>query len=396
MQAIILAAGKGTRMLPLSCKRPKHLLTVANKSVIEHNLDQLIGIVDEAIIVIGYQGEQIREHLGDNHKGMALKYAVQAEQLGTGHALLCAAPHVTGRFVILPCDDMFSRADILRCVAHRYCALAKQVENPAQFGVFVVEGKRIADIEEKPQAPKSDLANTGLWVMDTKLIDAMRSVPKSVRGEYEITDALLGLIRTEEVVCEEVRDFWLPIGYPWDLLDANAFFVNRIEESAIHGTVEDNVIIKGRVVLGDGSELLAGTYIEGNVMVGKGSKIGPNCYIRGPVCIGDGCRVGQAVELKNCVLFDKAKVPHLSYFGDSVIGERSNIGAGSIVANLRHDGGNIRSKVGDKLVDTNRRKFGTAIGDDVHTGIKTLIYPGRKIWAGKTTLPGDIIKEDLV
>ena len=92
---------------------------------------------------------------------------------------------------------------------------------------------------------------------------------------------------------------------------------------------------------------------------------------------------------------DGSKIPHLSYIGDSVIGENVNLGAGTITANLRHDNGNIKSMIKEKLIDTKRRKFGAVIGDNVHTGINTSIYPGRKIWPGKTTLPGEVIKKDV-
>jgi bifunctional UDP-N-acetylglucosamine pyrophosphorylase/glucosamine-1-phosphate N-acetyltransferase len=139
---------------------------------------------------------------------------------------------------------------------------------------------------------------------------------------------------------------------------------------------------------------LSGTYIKGNVIIGENCLIGPNCYLRGNTSIGNGCHIGQAVEIKNSIIMDNAKVPHLSYIGDSVIGKNSNLGAGTITANLKHDNENVRSVVKGKIVDTGRRKLGTIIADDVHTGINTTIYPGRKIWPGVSTLPGEIIDKD--
>jgi bifunctional UDP-N-acetylglucosamine pyrophosphorylase/glucosamine-1-phosphate N-acetyltransferase len=136
-------------------------------------------------------------------------------------------------------------------------------------------------------------------------------------------------------------------------------------------------------------------FIEGNVVIGANCKIGPNCYIRGSTSIGEGCHIGQSVEIKNCLILSGTNVGHLSYIGDSVLGEGVNLGAGTTTSNLRHDGQNHRSSVNGELIDTGRRKFGTIIGDGVHTGINTSIYPGRKLWPGTTTRPGEIVGRDL-
>jgi bifunctional UDP-N-acetylglucosamine pyrophosphorylase/glucosamine-1-phosphate N-acetyltransferase len=102
------------------------------------------------------------------------------------------------------------------------------------------------------------------------------------------------------------------------------------------------------------------------------------------------------VELKNSLLLDKTNVGHLAYVGDSVLGEKVNFGAGTIISNLRHDGKAHRTMVEGELIDTGRRKFGAIIGDGVHTGIHTAIYPGRKIWPGQTTRPAAVVDRDLV
>jgi len=101
------------------------------------------------------------------------------------------------------------------------------------------------------------------------------------------------------------------------------------------------------------------------------------------------------VEIKNSLLMNNVSAGHLSYLGDSIVSPDTNFGAGTITANFRHDGRNHRSIVADELLDTGRRKLGAIIGDDVHTGIHTAIYPGRKIWPSCSTLPGDIVKRDL-
>ena len=186
------------------------------------------------------------------------------------------------------------------------------------------------------------------------------------------------------------------IRHPWDFLRANEQYVAVLAAADIRGEVHPSAVIEGVLHLGAGTRILPGVFIEGNVVIGENCKIGPNCYLRGHTSIGDGCHIGQAVEIKNCVILSKTSVGHLSYVGDSVLGEGVNFGAGTITSNLRHDGRNHRSAVDGALVDTGRRKFGAIIGDRVHTGIHTAIYPGRKLWPGTTTRPGEVVQRDLV
>ncbi len=185
------------------------------------------------------------------------------------------------------------------------------------------------------------------------------------------------------------------IVHPWDLLRANELYVSSLTENLIHGEVYASAVIEGILHLGTGTRILPGVFIEGNVVIGANCKIGPNCYIRGNTSIGDGCHIGQSVEIKNSLILSRTNVGHLSYVGDSVLGENVNLGAGTMTSNLRHDGKNHQSMAAGKLVDTGRRKFGTIIGDGVHTGINTSIYPGRKLWPHTSTRPAEVVQQDL-
>lgn len=190
-------------------------------------------------------------------------------------------------------------------------------------------------------------------------------------------------------------EFSFILRYPWDLLRANELFISALTGNSIHGDVHQSAVIEGAIHLGIGTRILPGVFIEGNVIIGDNCKIGPNCYIRGNTSIGDKCHIGQSVEIKNCLILSNTNVGHLSYIGDSVLGEKVNLGAGTTTSNLRHDGKNHRSTVNGELIDTGRRKFGTIIGDGVHTGINTSIYPGRKLWPHTTTTPGEIVQYDI-
>ena len=187
----------------------------------------------------------------------------------------------------------------------------------------------------------------------------------------------------------------LLIRYPWDLLKVHEEILSGIRQSSLSGTVRDGAVIDGTVILDEGAVLLPGVFIEGTAVIGKNCRLGPNCYLRGCTFIGDNCHIGQAVEIKNSIVMHHTAVAHLSYFGDSIICPETNIGGGTIASNFRHDGKNHRSMVAGELVETGRRKFGTVIGPGVHTGIHTSIYPGRKLYSGTSTLPGEIVKKDL-
>ena len=394
MQAVIMAAGKSTRAYPLTLTKPKPMLNIANRTTLEHNLEQLAGLVDEAIIIVGYHKEMIMDFLGEKFNGIRITYVEQKGQKGTGHALLEAESAVKGRFILMNGDDLYSRSDMEQCLAHDYCILSREVRDPRKFGALVLDGNHLKDIIEKPKDIRISLINTGLYVLDAEIFEELKRIKLSERGEYEVTDAVKGLAKRKKVFCETIRGFWFSLTYPWYMLEANEYFLSKLDKSEIRGMLEPNVHIKGNVVIGEGSLIRSGTYIEGPVVIGRKCSIGPNCYIRPSTSIGDNCKIGNACEIKNSMLMGNVNIGHLSHFGDSVLGENINIEAGTMVANLRHDKRNVHTLVGGQVTDTERRRFGTVIGDNVHTGAGTLIYPGRKIWPDRATMPGEIVKKD--
>ncbi|MDA3798121.1 MAG: hypothetical protein PF692_03465 [Kiritimatiellae bacterium] len=184
------------------------------------------------------------------------------------------------------------------------------------------------------------------------------------------------------------------IKYSWDFLKVNETLIADIE-TEINGKIHASAVVDGKIIVGEGTRILPGVYIEGNAIFGDNCKIGPNCYIRGNTFIGDNCHIGQSVEIKNCIIMNGSSIGHLSYCGDSIIAQKVNFGAGTTTSNLRHDGKNHRSMIDGELVDTGRRKMGMIIGANVHTGINTSFYPGRKIWPEMSTRPGDVVQKDL-
>lgn len=391
LKAVILAAGKSTRTWPLTENKPKPLLKILNKTILENTLNQLQGIVKEAVIIIGFKGEQIKEKFGNNYKGIKLTYIAQNEPLGSGHALLQAKNSLENQFIVLNGDDFYSKKDIKKCLKHDYCILLQKVENPSEYGEVCIKGKKVTDITEKPAEPKSHLVNTGVYVLKKDLFSI--ELKKSPRGEYEILDYLRPLIK-EGKLEYETADEWQPLTYPWSLLSINEKAILKAKKK-IEGTVEKNATIKGEVVVGKGTIVKSGAYIEGPAIIGKNCSIGPNCYLRSGTTIGDNSKVGNAVEIKNSIIGDNTHVSHLSYIGDSILGDNVNIGAGTITANLKHDNQNVKSEVKGELKDTGRRKLGVIMGDSSKTGINTSFYPGRKMGYKTFTMPNEVVKQDV-
>ncbi len=396
MQAVILAAGKSTRTYPLTLTRPKPLLNVANKAIIEHNLEQLEGLVDEVVIVVGYRAEMIKNFLGTKFGRIKISYVTQTSQIGNADALRAASKKVRGRFILMFGDDLYSRKDIERLLKSRNTILARKVKNPECFGVLETNGNIFCKVVEKPKKFISDLVSAGCFVFDRDIFNFLDKIALSERNEYELTDVYNLMSKKKEIKVVKVEDYWLPCTYPWSLLEANEFLLSRIKSKKGKGIkMERGVVLKGKVVIGEDTLIKSGTYIEGPVVIGRGCTIGPNCYIRGATALGDGCRIGQAVEVKNSIVGNNTNILHLSYVGDSVIGDNCNLGAGTITANLRHDRKNIRCIVKEELKDTGRQKLGVIMGDNCKTGIHTSFYPGVKMGSGCTTLPGEIVKRDL-
>ena len=178
-QVVIMAAGKSTRTYPLTLTKPKPLLPIANKPILEHTLNQFLDLVEEVILIVGYRQEMIQARFGDSYQGLRLRYVEQKEQLGTGHAALQAEPYIRDRFVLMNGDDLFSRKDIDRCLSHQYATLGKEVDNPKKYGMFMLDKHRVIKVVEKSDAPPSKIANTGFYLFDKKILQMLHQIQKT-------------------------------------------------------------------------------------------------------------------------------------------------------------------------------------------------------------------------
>lgn len=390
MKAVVLAAGRSTRTYPLTVNTPKPLLKVANKTILQHNLEQLEGLVDEVILVVGFKADLIKQEMGNKFGSIQISYVEQEEQLGTGHAIMQAQHLLDDRFMVFGADDLFSRKDIQKCISHRYALLAQEVDDPQRFGICECREGRLVGMEEKPEHPKSNLANTGFYVLETDIFDI--TLKPSPRGEYEITDYVKELIvQGKEVHCYPIEDYWLPIGYPWDLLKANDLLLPRLK-SSMKGDKADDVIIEGKVVVGEGTRLLNGTHLNGNILIGKNCIVGPNASITGNTSIGDGAYVGNETQIHNSTLMENSKV-EAERLSHSIIGQGTKVEKGTLTKDSNQ--GTVKSDVKGKTVDSGMEGLGTIAADDVHIGKDVTLAPGVKIWPGRTIPDGSDVTKDV-
>ena len=408
MKAIILTAGEGTRMRPLTTTRPKTMLITGGKPLIQYNIESLrdAGIKD-ITLVVGYKREVIEEYFGDGSEfGVNITYAIQDGQLGTAHAIASAEKYIDESFIVLNGDIIVSY-DLIRNLIEKYATRTSnkvksvltliEVDNPSNYGIVSILNDKIIEIIEKPEketAP-SNLANAGIYLFSTEIFDAIRETDLSERGEYEITDSLrIELEKGYEILGLISREPWMDVGRPWELLKCNQDFLSKMEED-IQGEIEDNVTIHGPIHLGKNSVIKSGCYIEGPVFIGDNCNVGPNTYLRPNACLCNNVNVGNAVEIKNSVIMDGTNVNHLSYVGDSVIGFNCNLGAGTNLANLRFDDKHVKVTVKNDRIDSGLRKLGAIFGDDVKTGINTSVNPGVKIGNGSFINAGCVIYHDI-
>lgn len=397
VQCVILAAGEGKRMRPLTGSRPKVMLPVANRPMLEHLLCAVrdAGII-EFILVVGYEEAAVRHYFGDGTEfGVHIRYVTQKRQRGTGDAVMSAQPHLNGQFLLMNGDMILTREDILKILANSAPALGVCMsDHPQDFGVVTVENGNVTGLEEKTEYPKSKLINAGIYLFNNDIFSSLTKITPSPRGELELTDALMPSIHEGKLSAVTLSS-WSDMGSPWDLLDANEALLRDLTPG-IFGEVEEGVILKGVVHIGKGTVVKTGSYIEGPCIIGENCRIGPHAYIRGSTSIGNNCHIGHSIELKNSIVMNNTNIPHFNYVGDSVIACGCNFGAGTKIANLRHDKQFIH--IGG--VNTRRRKLGAIIGDDVLFGINCSVNTGTVIGnrcriAPHTYVDG-IIRDDSV
>ncbi|GAB5603652.1 glucose-1-phosphate thymidylyltransferase [Thermus sp. FJN-A] len=305
MKGLILAAGRGTRLRPLTHTRPKPVIRVAGRPIVHYAVENLLeaGVREIGVVVSPETEKDIREALS----GYRVRYILQEEPQGLAHAVAVAQGFLgESPFVLYLGDNLFQKGigSFIEAFQEGVSAVIAlvRVENPRQFGVAVLEGDRIVRLLEKPKEPPSDLAVAGVYVFTPEVFSVIRDLKPSARGEYEITDAIQGLIdQGKRVVGVEVKGWWKDTGRPQDLLDANRLLLEELSPR-----VEGEVVasqLTGRVVVERGAKV-AGSTVIGPAFIGEGAVV-EEAYVGPFTSLGPGARVVRS-EVEYSILEDHA------------------------------------------------------------------------------------------
>ncbi len=408
LKAVVLAAGKGVRLWPLTENRSKHMIPVAGKPIVEHVISAIRSAgIRSIVLVTRYRGELVKKHIGNGSKlGVTVDYVDQPDISGTASAISMAQHRVGSNDFLVAYGDLVVTPRAIKRVVDTYRKKGGKptiglvpVSRPESYGMAKVSGDLLTAIIEKPsqsQSP-SNLANTGIYVLNPTIFDNLQTTLRSGRGEFEITDTISSLAKTGTPMAWARIDpsDWQDIGKPWDVLAANARLLAR-SKRRIAGRIEEGAKVTGQVTIEKGALIRTGTVIEGPARIGEGAVIGPLAHIRAGTCVGKRSAIGAFCEIKNSIIMDHTKIPHLSYVGDSIIGEHCNLAAGTIVANLKLNDNTVRMRIKDSLVDTGMRKLGIVTGDNVKTGINASFMPGIRIASGAVIPACSVVSEDVM
>jgi len=354
MQAIILAAGEGVRVRPLTRSRPKAMIPVANRPIIEYVIDALTknGIRD-IVVVVGYRKEQVTRFL--NGLGVPIEVVVQEKQLGTAHALQCAESKIKGDFLVLPGDNYIDPQSIARIRDTPNAILVKEHPNPSNFGVVLLNNGQVTDIVEKPEHSPSFMVSTGIYSLK-------KSFFSHIQGT-DITDAISGMIRAGEQIQAVPADDWQDAIFAWDLLKMNRRLLKSLP-MAREGTSSRQTIIQGPVSIGKGTTIGPNTVITGPVVIGNDCTIGPNSVIMPYTSIGSRVNLDPFMMIGNAIIMDDTTIGSHSRIIDTVIGERCNLADHTSVSTaaglMDIEGCSIRSE------------FGAVFGDNITSGPFTI------------------------
>lgn len=427
LSVVILAAGQGKRM---KSDLPKVLQPVAGRPLLKHVIDAAHALDPAAThVVYGHGGDRVREALKEEQ----VSWTLQAERLGTGHAVMQATPAIPDDHVVLvlygdvPLISHSSLAELLTlCGPTQIGLLTMILDDPSGYGRVVRNGRdQVQKIVEQKDASKKELlireCNTGVLAAPAKLL---KKWLKKIRndnsqGEYYLTDiiamAVADKVAVNPLVAPNVVEV-LGVNDKVQLAEVEAAYRRRVaRELMLAGvTVADpaRLDVRGPVTHGSDVFLDVNVVLEGSVKLGNRVRVGPNCVIRnseigddtevfahcvidstvigancniGPFSrfravstLGHGVHIGNFVEVKNAQIGNDSKANHLAYVGDASVGERVNIGAGTIIAN--YDGVN---------------KHRTIIENDVHTGSNTVLVAPITVGAGATIAAGSTVVKEV-
>jgi UDP-N-acetylglucosamine diphosphorylase/glucosamine-1-phosphate N-acetyltransferase len=384
MQAVILAAGEGKRIRPLTRSRPKALIPVANRPIIDYPIEALLACgIRDIIVVVGYRKEQVIRHL--NKLDFPVEVVVQLKQLGTANALKTALDLIDDRFLVLPGDNYIDAPSLSRIAgAGLPAVLVKEHPYPSNFGVVIARGKYLSSIVEKPEKAPSFTVSTGIFSFNRAMLSAL--------DENDLTDAVNRIIDEGQKIEIIPAIDWQDAVYPWDLISMNRKLMEQVAPQK-SGTIDAFTHIQGMVSIGRNSVISPHCNIQGPTIIGENCIIGASTCIRPYTSIGPGARIEPFCLLENTIIMNDATIGPFSHISNSIIGEGVSMGGHSstvIASNLLEiEGIPIRGVFG--AITGDGAKIGSfTCMEGAIIGNNVTIQGGRKI-AGITAAKDDLM-----
>lgn len=346
MRAILLAAGEGSRLRPFTLDKPKPMVRVANKPVLQHAIEALTANgIQDVTIVVGYHREKIQSYFGEGKRfGARITYAFQEALGGTAHAL-ATAPPPSGSFLLLGGDNLVDAALVRSALAvgDGPALVAHRSTRPQRYGVLTLDGSRLVRIEEKPERPRSEWVNTGVYRLPAEFHARAKAIAATPHaGLPDLLQQAIGEGRRVEVVLSD--DLWADAVYPWDLLGMHAQLLQR--QKVAEGT-----------------------------LLGPESSLGAGVVLTPSTCIGSNVSIGPHSVLENCIVYDDAEIGPGAILRNTIVGAGTRIGARFTSISGPCD---IRSVDGWHHLED----FGAVIGEDARIGGGVTLLPGTVLGNG--------------
>ena len=365
--AVVLAAGEGTRLQPLTRNRPKPMLPAANRPILEHVLDALVDAgVERIVLVVGFRRERVQEHFGPSYRDVDLEYVVQQKQLGSGHALLQARDAVDEPTLVVNGDRVIEASSV-EDVATTFetgdaPAAMAVLEHPdtSQYGAVTLHDRDIAEIVEKPETGENRLINAGIYAFEPSIFDAIEATPREA-GELALTDTIDRLLESERVRAVQTGGLWVDATYPWDLLEVASEVLAR--GRVVEPETDERVWVDDAASIHEDATLRSPVVVGPDCEVGAGAVVGPN------VALGHNVTVGPNTTVERSILDTDARVDAGSTLQDAVLGRDVHLGAATTIP-----GGPSDVRVGRQVFEEQR--LGAVLGDRVRTRGGVTFEPG--------------------
>ena len=366
---VVLAAGEGTRLRPMTANRPKPMLPAAGRPILEHVLDVLVECgIKELCLIVGYRRERIQEHFGHSYRDVPITYVQQKKQLGSAHALQQVEGEIEKPMLVLNGDRVIDERiveDVLAGFDGAPTVSAIEHPTPMEYGAVKVSGDRLTEFVEKPETDDFRLINAGVYAFDPSVFEAISRTDRR-GGELQLSDVIETLMDDGPVEAVRTDGLWADATYPWDLLFLTRELLRRgrvsppdrdasvwVAESA---RVHPDATLQPPVVVGADSEVAAGAVLGPNVAVGYNATIGANTTLR-DVLLDSDCRIEAGATLLDCV-----------------VGQTVDIGAGTVAP-----GGPGDVRVGERVFEN--QSLGAVVADRASVGGGVTFAPGTLVGA---------------